>query len=115
MCIRDRYVDEQKLWDIPRAFVEGSNYKKVIFRVQDFGKGPYYISELRLAETLPDTRSKLMTDGRFVTTGIPVSYTHLDVYKRQVVIITHVQHLLTLHVVNRNHLVVQGGILPQNL
>ena len=64
------YVDEQKLWDIPRAFVEGSNYKKVIFRVQDFGKGPYYISELRLAETLPDTRSKLMTDGRFVTTGI---------------------------------------------
>jgi len=64
------YLDEQKLWDIPRAFEEGSSYKKVIFRVQDFGKGPYYISDLRLAEGLPDTRSKLITDGRFVTTGI---------------------------------------------
>lgn len=64
------YLDEQKLWDLPRAFEEGSTYKKVLFKVQDFGKGPYYISELRLAEGLPDTRSRLLTDGRFVTTGI---------------------------------------------
>ena len=64
------YLDEQKLWDIPRAFDEGSSYKKVIFKVHDFGTGPYYISNLRLAEGLPDTRNKLITEGKFVTTGI---------------------------------------------
>ncbi len=64
------YVDEQKLWDIPMAFDEGISYKKVLFRVQDFGKGPYYISNLRLAEGAPDTRNKLITEGKFVTTGI---------------------------------------------
>ena len=64
------YLDDQKLWDIPMAFEEGTSYKKVIFAVQSFGKGPYYISNLRLAEGAPDTRNKLITEGKFVTTGI---------------------------------------------
>ncbi|WP_298362372.1 OmpA family protein [Runella sp.] len=64
------YFDEQKLWDIPRAFEEGAAYKKVVFAVQSFGKGPYYLSEIRLAEGAPDTRNKLMTEGKFITTGI---------------------------------------------
>ncbi len=64
------YVDEQKIWDIPMAFDDEAVYKKVIFVSNSYGNGPYYLSNLRWAEGAPDTRNKLITEGKFVTTGI---------------------------------------------
>lgn len=66
------YVDEAKIWDIPRAFTDGINISSFYFR----NDGPnsdadqYYISNIRVAVGAPDTRSKLITEGKFVTTGI---------------------------------------------
>jgi len=64
------YLDDEKIWDIPQAFAPGVSYHRLAFQVATFGKGPYYLADLRLAEGAPDTRSKLLTEGRFVTTGI---------------------------------------------
>lgn len=64
------YLDDEKIWDIPQAFAPEATYHRLAFQVASFGKGPYYLSDLRLAEGAPDTRSKLLTEGRFVTTGI---------------------------------------------
>jgi len=64
------YLDDEKIWDIPQAFAPDVSYHRLAFQVASFGKGPYFLSDLRLAEGAPDTRSKLLTEGRFVTTGI---------------------------------------------
>ncbi|MGE9311307.1 OmpA family protein [Niabella sp. CJ426] len=66
------YVDEAKIWDIPRAFTDGIGISSLYFR----NDGPnsdadqYYISNIRVAVGAPDTRSKLITEGKYVTTGI---------------------------------------------
>ena len=65
------YVDETKLWDLPRAFADGVQYNGVVFSRDGAKDGEeYYISNIRLAIGAPDTRSKLITEGKFSTTGI---------------------------------------------
>jgi OmpA-OmpF porin, OOP family len=66
------YVNENKVWDLPRAFQDGIKYNTVVFTIggmhqeSDF----YLISNLRLAVGAPDTRNKLITEGKLVTRGI---------------------------------------------
>ncbi|RQP14720.1 MAG: OmpA family protein [Parapedobacter sp.] len=65
------YVDETKLWDLPRAFADGVKYNGVVFSRDGAKDGEeFYISNIRLAVGAPDTRSKLITEGKFSTTGI---------------------------------------------
>jgi outer membrane protein OmpA-like peptidoglycan-associated protein len=63
------YINEEKVWDIPRAFEPGVDYRMVMERSY-FRDGDLFIGELRVAEGKPDTRSKLITEGKFVTRGI---------------------------------------------
>ena len=66
------YMNEEKVWDIPRAFETGKSYNSVLFRLSDdiLQNGHYLFSNIRLAVGAPDTRNKLLTEGRFSTTGI---------------------------------------------
>jgi Outer membrane protein and related peptidoglycan-associated (lipo)proteins len=66
------WVNEQKVYDMPRIVestfnqlavsVSGSNYKE-----DQLG---FYFSNLKIAGGNPDVRSKLLTEGKFSTTGI---------------------------------------------
>lgn len=68
------WMDEKKVYDIPRAvnvgdtlnqlyfFLEGSNYKE-----DEVG---LFIANIKIATGLPDTRHKLIDEGKFSTTGI---------------------------------------------
>mgnify|MGYP001627385570 CR=1 FL=1 len=62
------YINENKVWDLPSAFVNGVKYT-MLFATYSFG-GDLLISNLRLAVGAPDTRNKLITDGKLVTNGI---------------------------------------------
>lgn len=66
------YVDETKIWDIPRAFDAAAKYNFLGFRVDDLGsKGnAYFLSNLRVAVGAPDTRHKFLEIGKYSTTGI---------------------------------------------
>jgi len=65
------YVNETKLWDLPRAFAKDVDYNTLIFGQDGNSKNEYYlISNIRLAIGEPDTRNKLVTEGKFSTTGI---------------------------------------------
>ncbi|MEL7589359.1 MAG: OmpA family protein [Prolixibacteraceae bacterium] len=65
------YVGEQKIWDLPRAFVSGKNYNSLIFSRDGAKDGEYfYLSNIRLAVGAPDTRHKLLNEGVFTTSGI---------------------------------------------
>lgn len=68
------WIDDKKVFDIPRAMnvkdtmnqvyfqLEGSNYKE-----EEIG---LFLSNIKIATGLPDTRHKLVNEGRFSTTGI---------------------------------------------
>ncbi len=62
------YVNETKIWDIPKAFDSSLKYS-MLFATHIF-EGTAYLANLRVAVGAPDTRSKLITEGKFSTTGI---------------------------------------------
>lgn len=65
------YVNEVKVWDLPRAFVNGVAYNSLVFSRAEAKEGnQFFISNLRLAVGAPDTRHKLLEEGKFATTGI---------------------------------------------
>jgi OmpA-OmpF porin, OOP family len=66
------YLNGEKLWDIPRAFDNETQYNAITFAMQGWYKEDdyYLLSNIRLALGAPDTRNKLITEGKFVTRGI---------------------------------------------
>lgn len=62
------YVNETKVWDLPRAF--DLNLKYSMLFSNDLFAGANFITNLRIAEGTPDTRNKLITEGKLVTRGI---------------------------------------------
>lgn len=66
------YVNEEKVWDVPRAFQPAMSYNSVVLSMGDMHQTDdrYYLSNIRLAVGAPDTRNKLITEGKFVTHGI---------------------------------------------
>ena len=66
------YMNEEKVWDMPRAFETGKNYNSVLFVLPDgtVAGDRYLFGNICLAVGAPDTRNKLITEGHFSTTGI---------------------------------------------
>ncbi|GAB4127286.1 MAG: hypothetical protein OHK0045_12050 [Raineya sp.] len=65
------YVNQEKILDIPKAFEDNIKYNRILFTTGGYkGNDVYFISNLRLAVGAPDTRNKLITEGKFSTTGI---------------------------------------------
>ena len=66
------YANSVKIWDLPKAFAAGGVYNSVVFGTSQFHKEEdfYVLSNIRLAVGTPDTRNKLITEGKFVTHGI---------------------------------------------
>lgn len=66
------YLDAEKVWDVPRAFENGINYNTLLFTLGGFHTEAdrYLVGNIRLAVGAPDTRNKLITEGKFVTRGI---------------------------------------------
>jgi outer membrane protein OmpA-like peptidoglycan-associated protein len=65
------YVNEEKIWDIPKALAKESKLNAVLFDVLYAEKVvQHYIGNLRLAVGAPDTRNKFITEGKWVTHGI---------------------------------------------
>lgn len=79
------WYDAQKVLDLPTGVPLDHNFNQIQFEAMTReGIPAYYIGNIKLSEGKADTRSKLMDEGRFVTTGIqfdsgsdkikPVSY-----------------------------------------
>ena len=66
------YLNEEKIFDLPRAFPDAKNYNTVLFEISGDMKDQdrYLLSNIKFATGLPDTRTKLITEGKFVTSGI---------------------------------------------
>lgn len=66
------YLNEEKIFDLPKAFPDVKNYNTALFEIWGDMKADdrYLLSNIKFAAGLPDTRSKLVNEGKFVTTGI---------------------------------------------
>ncbi|MGH2566554.1 MAG: OmpA family protein, partial [Ginsengibacter sp.] len=66
------YLDQNKVFDLPKAFAAGKTYSTMIYQIWgDFtGQDKYLIGNIKLAVGAPDTRNKLISEGKFSTTGI---------------------------------------------
>jgi OmpA-OmpF porin, OOP family len=65
------YVDEQKVFDLPRIFPADIKLNAMRLHSEISNEEEQvFVSNIRLAVGAPDTRSKLITEGKFVTTGI---------------------------------------------
>jgi outer membrane protein OmpA-like peptidoglycan-associated protein len=65
------YVNQEKLWDIPKGLAKEAQLNAILFSVPYVeAKLQHYIGNLRLAIGAPDTRNKLLTGGKWVTHGI---------------------------------------------
>jgi len=66
------YMNEEKIWDVPRAFVNDIQYNSLLI-MRHSSHNPedrFLFSNLRLAVGAADTRNRLVTEGKFVTRGI---------------------------------------------
>ncbi|MFD2563932.1 OmpA family protein [Aquimarina rubra] len=65
------YIDEQKVFDIPRAFEKATVIRNLKFYSQTTPENTfYYLGNIRYAVGKPDMRNKLITEGKLVTYGI---------------------------------------------
>ena len=65
------YVNQEKLWDIPKALAKDAKLNALVFSVTSAESlVQHYIGNLRLAIGAPDTRNKMLTENKWVTHGI---------------------------------------------
>lgn len=65
------YMNEEKIIDLPRAFEKGVDYRMLLTPDTYFqADRETYVGNLRVAAGKPDTRSKLISEGKLSTTGI---------------------------------------------
>ncbi|MGZ8525653.1 MAG: OmpA family protein [Chitinophagaceae bacterium] len=65
------YVNQEKLWDIPKALASDAKLNAVFFSIISADASTqHYIGNLRLAVGAPDTRNKMLTENKWVTHGI---------------------------------------------
>lgn len=66
------YMNEEKVWDVPKALNATAPYNSIIFALGTSRNASdrYYLGNIKLAVGAPDTRNKLITQGKFITRGI---------------------------------------------
>ena len=67
------YLNEEKAFDLPRAFPADKTYSTVLFELwgeMNNDNDRYIFGNIKLSVGSPDTRNKLITEGKFVTRGI---------------------------------------------
>ena len=67
------YLNEEKAFDLPRAFPADKIYSTVLFEIwgeMNNDVDRYTLGNIKLSVGSPDTRNKLITEGKFVTRGI---------------------------------------------
>ncbi|MCJ7809053.1 MAG: OmpA family protein, partial [Desulfobulbaceae bacterium] len=74
------YLNENKILDLPRILPDKMNPNVFAFRTEGFEEEDHYFaSNLRIAVGNPDTRNKLLTDGKLVTNGILFNVNSADI------------------------------------
>ena len=65
------YINQEKVWDAPRGLLPTVKLNSIFFYLPEVdGANTYYLANLRVAAGAPDTRNKILTEGKWVSHGI---------------------------------------------
>lgn len=64
------YHQGGKVLDVPTNIYEGSKFSRLCFKLYRGASSGSYISNIKITTATPDTRNKLLTEGKLVTYGI---------------------------------------------
>ena len=66
------YINQEKAWDVPRALATSAKLNSLLFFVPGSidANNEYYLANVRVATGAPDTRNKILTEGKWVSHGI---------------------------------------------
>ncbi|GGD54677.1 OmpA family protein [Muriicola marianensis] len=64
------YLNENKILDLPKVLPSGFRTTVVQWSVSNLYSSNYFLGNIRMASGAPDTRNKLLTEGKLVTNGI---------------------------------------------
>ncbi len=64
------YHQGQKVIDGPTALPEGGKYNRFRFSEWGYGESNCFVTNLKITTAAPDTRSKLLTEGKIISYGI---------------------------------------------
>jgi outer membrane protein OmpA-like peptidoglycan-associated protein len=65
------YINQEKTWDVPRAILADAKLNAVILFLPGADANmEYFVSNVRMATGAPDTRNKILTQGKWVSHGI---------------------------------------------
>jgi outer membrane protein OmpA-like peptidoglycan-associated protein len=64
------YHDGAKVLDVPTNIYEGSKFSRLCFKLYRGASSGSYISNIKITTASPDTRNKLLTEGKLITYGI---------------------------------------------
>jgi OmpA-OmpF porin, OOP family len=65
------YFNQEKVWDLPKVMSQTALYNSFVIWLQGAtDDGNFYLSNLRLAVGMPDTRKKILEQNKWVTHGI---------------------------------------------
>jgi OOP family OmpA-OmpF porin len=68
------WIDEEKVFDVPKGIPTGAIMNQLVFEIghTNYPEEQYgaYVSNIKVATGRPDTRHKLLEEGKFSTTGI---------------------------------------------
>ena len=68
------WINQTKVYDLPKAIPAGLVLSNVALETEYYGSSnenyKYFISNIKIAVAAPDTRNKLITEGKWSTTGI---------------------------------------------
>jgi outer membrane protein OmpA-like peptidoglycan-associated protein len=65
------YINQEKVWDAPRGLTASTKLNTLFFYLPEADANlAYYLTNLRVATGAPDTRNKILTEGKWVSHGI---------------------------------------------
>ena len=65
------YINQDKLWDVPRGAGTTAPLNSIFFHVAGIDANlEYFLSNIRVATGAPDTRNKILTEGKWISHGI---------------------------------------------
>ncbi|SKB81991.1 OmpA family protein [Parapedobacter luteus] len=103
------WVDGEKLYDVPKGIPKDGQLNQLFFQL---GSSPYedeqigvYVGNIKIARGLPDTRHKLVEEGRFSTTGILFDTGSATIKPESAGVLKSIAAVLTQHPDIRVHIV----------
>lgn len=65
------YVNQEKVWDVPRGITASAKLNSIVFSAREVDPTlTYFLSNIRIATGAPDTRNKILREGKWVSHGI---------------------------------------------